>query len=303
MMMSCFVKFALVLLCTKLIAGDRIFVNVTSHNKIRSDIWTALHNYVTAEHLNDILKKHQNYKNRLPFPHMVESKIFPEDVLRRVGKEIPDQPNAKDGCVEKSNSCFRAAKEKYKNGFENEELFGPATASFFGFLRSSRFIQFLEKLTGINDLIPDPHYFGSGVHQTLPGGHLDIHADFNRYERYNLYRRVNILLYLNPDWKEEYGGHLELWPRDMSKCMARVAPDLGTLAVFSSTDFSYHGHPEALTCPQNRSRRSLALYYYSATRPSNECIQNDCKIEHTTLFQKTPCKCSDTACQNFVKQA
>lgn len=80
--------------------------------------------------------------------------------------------------------------------------------TLFSFLKSSTFIQFLDNLTGIKDLIPDPHY---RIHQTLSGGFLNIHADFNRYERYGLHRRVNILSYLNPEWEESYGDHLELW--------------------------------------------------------------------------------------------
>lgn len=175
------------------------------------------------------------------------------------------------------------------------------TRTLFSFLKSSTFIQFLEKLTGISDIIPDPHFRGSGIHQTLSGGFLNIHADFNRYERYGLHRRVNILLYLNPDWEESYGGHLELWSKDMKKCMVRVKPDIGKLVVFSSTDFSYHGHPKPLNCPKNRSRRSLALYYYTRTRPSNECLNNNCQSSHSTLFQKPLCEdCAMDKCQRFT---
>mgnify|MGYP006181091653 CR=1 FL=1 len=110
-----------------------------------------------------------------------------------------------------------------------------------------------------------------------------------------LHRRVNVFLYLNPDWKEEYGGHLELWTRDLQRCEARVSPDLGKLVVFSSTDFSYHGHQTPLSCPENRSRRSLAVYYYTQTRPASECLNDDCEgTRHSTLWQTTVCpSCSD----------
>lgn len=289
------------------------------HHQIKADVWSSLHNFMTADHFSSIIKKHSNYRNRAPFPHMIENSLFPMEVLKRIIKEIPENPQRDShkkvdylkrdigvvSCVKGATHCGPIKEEVNKSGFENEATFGPATAAMFAFLRSSIFIQFLEQLTGISDLIPDPHYMGSGIHQTLPGGHLDIHADFNGYIRYNLHRRVNLLLYLNPDWKEEYGGHLELWPRDMSKCMIRVAPEIGNLAVFSTTDFSYHGHPEDLKLPSERSRRSIALYYYSTTRPTNECLDNKCTFRtgwDATLWQKTPCKCSDPNCQNFIKQ-
>lgn len=279
--------------------------NLTSEarRRLTGDVFRTLHEYVTKERLDAVVGNNSHYKNRLPFPHMVHDGLFPLEVLQQVANEIPDDPQLQgEGCVVGSQKCFKTKTEKFKNAFDDEERHGPATAALFGFLKSSTFIQFLEKLTGINDLIPDPHYRGSGIHQTLPGGYLNIHADFNRYKRYNLHRRVNILLYLNPDWEESFGGHLELWSKDMKYCMVRSKPDMGRLAVFSSTDFSYHGHPNALTCPKNRSRRSLALYYYTKSRPSSECLYRNCDYAHSTLFQTPPCKCEDRKCSKLIKQ-
>ena len=82
---------------------------------------------------------------------------------------------------------------------------------------------FQKRYLGIDDLIPDPHYRGSGVHQTMPGGHLNIHADFNRYARYDMHRRVNVFIYMNPNWTESYGGHLELWSKDLLRCEQKVS--------------------------------------------------------------------------------
>jgi hypothetical protein len=86
----------------------------------------------------------------------------------------------------------------------------------------------------------------------------------------------------------------------MKSCMIREKPDIGKMTVFSSTDFSYHGHPNALACPKNRSRRSLALYYYTKDRPSSECIYGNCFSAHTTLFQKPACKCEDKKCAKYL---
>lgn len=147
-------------------------------------------------------------------------------------------------------------------------------------LNSSVFIEFLENLTGINGIIPDPHLEGGGLHQIQRGGFLKMHVDFNWHSKLRLDRRLNLLIYLNKNWKEEYGGHLELWDKDMTRCEKKVLPIFNRCFIFNTSDFSYHGHPEPLTCPEGETRKSLALYYYSNGRPSEE-ISNF----HSTVFQ------------------
>jgi hypothetical protein len=108
-----------------------------------------------------------------------------------------------------------------------------------------------------------------------------VHADFNKHPVFNLDRRLNALLYLNKDWKEEYGGHLELWNRDVTRCEAKILPVFNRLAVFGTTDFTFHGHPNPLQCPEGTTRKSLALYYFSNGRPAEEINGSS----NTTLFK------------------
>jgi Rps23 Pro-64 3,4-dihydroxylase Tpa1-like proline 4-hydroxylase len=138
-------------------------------------------------------------------------------------------------------------------------------------------------LTGIQDLISDPFYRGGGLHNILPGGKLGVHADFNKHQKYDLDRRLNLLLYLNKDWKEEYGGHIELWDKNMQKCVKRVLPIFNRVVIFTTTDHSFHGHPDPLNCPNPMSRKSLALYYYTHGRPEEDESQT-----HSTLFKLRP---------------
>ena len=127
---------------------------------------------------------------------------------------------------------------------------------------SAPFVRFLETLTGIDKLIPDPYFFGGGLHQIVAGGKLGIHSDFSRHNRLPLDRRLNVLIYLNKDWREDYGGHLELWNEDMTRCVRRILPAYNRMVIFTITDWAFHGHPEPLTCPPGVSRKSIALYYY-----------------------------------------
>jgi hypothetical protein len=225
------------------------------------------------EILVDPLSAKAGYQQAKPFPHTVLENVFPSSTLEGVLEEFP-APGGIDWIQ------FENAKEK-KLGSRVENKLGDRTQRFLHYLNSAPVVKFLENLTGIQGLIPDPYYEGGGLHQILPGGFLKIHADFNWHNRLKLHRRINLLIYLNKDWKEEYGGHLELWDTKMESCMERILPTFGKVVVFNTTDFAYHGHPNPLQCPEGRSRKSIALYYYSSSRPKNE-VSN----AHWTLFQK-----------------
>ncbi len=85
---------------------------------------------------------------------------------------------------------------------------------------------------------------------------------------------------MNKDWQEDWGGHLELWEKDMSKCAVKISPSFNRLVIFETNDDSFHGHPDPLLCPDNVTRKSMALYYY--TVPTKELDP------HAALFQKRP---------------
>jgi hypothetical protein len=116
-------------------------------------------------------------------------------------------------------------------------------------------------VTGIDGLIPDPYYEGGGLHCSGPGGVLLPHTDFHHYGRLNLYRRINLLLYLNPEWTESFGGCLELWEKGAKGPAKLVVPDWGTCVIFRTDDDSVHGF--SMPVREGHWRRSLALYYYT----------------------------------------
>lgn len=218
----------------------------------------------------------EDYQNQQPYPHAVFDNVFQPALLGKVSGEFPDLAE-------------RERTEVFDNGNERklasvgEAQFGPTSLPLMHYLNSLPFLQFLEKLTGVTNLIPDAQFLGGGFHEIKPGGFLKIHADFNRHHYYGLDRRLNVLVYLNDDWKEEFGGHFELWSRDMQHREKKVLPVFNRLVVFSTTSDSYHGHPDPLTCPPDRSRRSLALYYYTNGRPEEEITD-----AHSTVWRARP---------------
>jgi hypothetical protein len=211
------------------------------------------------------------YENAQPFPHIVIDGLFPDAELDAVLALFPG-PN------DLAWRRFDNAREK-KLGSTYKTDLAPVLRDFLYFMNSAAVLEFLQALTGIDGLIPDPYYGGAGLHQILPGGFLDVHADFNWHPLLRLDRRLNLIVYLNRDWQEAYGGHIELWNRDMTRCEDKVLPLFNRTVIFNTTDFSFHGHPHPLACPEPMSRKSVSLYYYSNGRPAEER-----SAPHDTLF-------------------
>jgi hypothetical protein len=220
-------------------------------------------------------EKAEEYKNNKPFPHIYFDDFLPIEAADAALRDFPEPKQL-------AWSEFNNPNER-KLAYDVVERLPASVRDVLYFLNSRPMIQFLEVLTGIKGVIPDPYYLGGGLHQIKRGGKLGVHADFNYHSKLKLDRRINVLVYMNKDWKEEYGGHFELWNRDMSRAEQKILPIFNRCAIFSTTSFSYHGHPTPLACPPERTRKSLATYYYSNGRPEEEVTEF-----HSTLFQQRP---------------
>lgn len=217
------------------------------------------------------------YQTNKPFPSIYIDDFFDENFLEEVLKEFPRVDQLKD-------KIYYANPNEDKYATKGEYTFGDQTKKLVHFLNSQPFLEFLQKITGIEEtLIPDPYFEGGGFHEIKPGGFLKVHVDFHKNKKLQLSRRVNFLIYLNKDWEEEYGGHLELWEKDMSQCVSKILPKFNRAAMFSTTGDSWHGHPDPLNYPEGKSRKSLALYYYTNGRPISELNKSQ-KNRITTTF-------------------
>jgi len=199
---------------------------------------------------------HDEYASALPFPHVVLDDFLTAEAAEQAIDEFPPLD------PEQWNSFIHANERKFSN--TEPATWGSTLQTLLDECQSPRFVAFLQRLTGIDDLLIDESLSGGGLHQSLTGGFLNIHADFTVHPGHRDWRRrVNLLLYLNREWPAEYGGELELWSTDMKRCDRRVAP-LGNRAVIFTTDAdSFHGHPEPMPCPRGVARQSLALYYFT----------------------------------------
>jgi len=212
------------------------------------------------------------YAAAKPFPHIVLDDFFDVAALDRTIADLASLPAAEHS--------YNRAQERLKSSY-NPDVLPPHSRELFHFFNSKPFIVFVENLTGIRGLIPDPHFTGGGIHELKTGGHLDIHADFNLHPILQIERRVNVLIYLNKDWRDEFGGQFEMWDPDMKECCEKVVPLFNRCVVFNTTSDSYHGNPTPVAAPDGRSRFSIALYYYTATWDGS-------RRGHTTQFKPRP---------------
>ncbi|MGB6483907.1 MAG: 2OG-Fe(II) oxygenase [Candidatus Acidiferrales bacterium] len=204
----------------------------------------------------------QRYQHAEPFPHIHLADFLDTDTARSAADEFPE--SSSDTWIQ-----YKHFNEN-KAGLAKRELFPEALGRIVDELNGPEFLDWLAKLTGIPNLVADPSLEGGGLHQSARGGFLNLHADFTMHHRNkNWKRRINLIMYLNPQWELDWGGAIELWDKQMSQCCASVPPFLNHALIFSTTDHSYHGFPEKLRCPEGVSRKSLALYYYTIELDSN----------------------------------
>ena len=197
-----------------------------------------------------------SFTSAVPYPHIVIDDFLSEEACDALLEEF-EMPSEAGGWGHYVHYNER------KLGATQLDRMGPQTQATVAALSTQEFLDWLEKITGIDSLIPDPDLDGGGLHKIERGGFLNVHVDFLAHTTHrNWSRQLNLLLYLNRDWEESYGGALELWDTNMERKVQEVAPLFNRCVIFHTAPGSYHGHPTPLSCPADRSRKSLALYYF-----------------------------------------
>jgi hypothetical protein len=202
-----------------------------------------------------------------PFPHIVLENFLPTDLVAGLVEHFPTEKLDSDVVFDVGYA-----------GHHKRQILPADCDDFcrrtFDFFNSQPFLEFLEGLSSIEGLLPDPYFVGGGFHEIGRGGKLGIHADFRINSKLHLSRRMNVIVYLNEGWREEYSGSLELWSRDMKNKVKSVAPVINRCVIFNTDADSYHGHPDPLATPDGVLRRSVALYYYTASKAVYEEVPN-----------------------------
>lgn len=228
------------------------------------------------------------FEEATPFPHIVVDNLLDEDALRELVHRYPR--------VEDKSWWHYDNPLERKYAFNNLSELDQIFRDFFDEANSPEVIKQFEKLAGIDGLVADHTLRGGGLHQIAPGGKLDVHEDFNVHLDIRAHRKLNLIVYLNEPWVEPYGGHLQLWNADMTKCEKKILPVFNRVVVFRTDMKSNHGHPDPLTCPPGMTRRSLATYYYLPMSDSEV-------VEYvSTNYKKRPGDSDDPAVEELRAQ-
>lgn len=177
---------------------------------------------------------------------------------------------------------FNKVNEKGKVQVTDASTFAGPVAELNRTLASPEFLDLVADVFGMPALLADEKLEGGGIHQTGPRGHLDVHVDFNFIPDRQLHRRLNILIYFNKGWKPEWGGNIELWDEEVKVCHHSFSPVFNRCVIFETNEVSYHG-VTAVKCPEGRSRKSFAAYFYTKEAPAHWTGQT-----HSTIFKARP---------------
>jgi hypothetical protein len=223
----------------------------------------------------DELRK--KYQSKRPYRYLVFDNILNHDAANEIHASYPEiNEGVWDG------TTYLDQKNKFqKRNFEANS----SMQNVFDELNSEEFLQWLNYITEIEEpLISDPGLFGGGLHQSIKGAFLNVHVDYNIHPETNNHRRLNVIIYMNKDWKDLYEGQLELWEINEAKqvILEKVTPIFNRCVIFETNEISFHGHPKPLNTPVGVSRKSLATYYYTKSRPLSEITDG-----HNTIYINT----------------
>jgi hypothetical protein len=214
---------------------------------------------------------HRQYSAAPAFPHVVIDGLFEPAFLERILEDF------RFGLGDWMQ--YRSTMHTKRATRPNAPL-RAASRAYFDAIHRGAFTQFLTGVTGIEGLLPDPTLFGGGLHEIPSGGRFGVHNDFNKHPVTRLDNRLVFITYLNRDWRAEYGGALKLV--DGSGATVReIVPVFGRSILFAHSNASLHGHPDPVTAPDGRPRRSVAAYFYTNGAEAEEPA-------HTTQFLEAP---------------
>ena len=211
----------------------------------------------SIDYANLALTNHQNYINAKPFPHIVFDNFLPLELADLISEQYAN--------FENSNSKWKFHNNENTKRYFLEDItsFSLPLKLFASSINGRSFLSFLETLTSMDHIIPDPYFIGGGAMLTASGGYLKVHIDFNFHHKLQSWRKLNALFYLNKKWKKEWKGNLELWSTDGEKKIKEIEPIFNRVVIFNTSE-SYHGQPEPISCPKDEYRKVFSAFYYSS---------------------------------------
>ncbi|MGZ3746161.1 MAG: 2OG-Fe(II) oxygenase [Pseudobdellovibrionaceae bacterium] len=214
-----------------------------------------------------------------PFKHIVIDNFFSKEIANMCLEYFP---KPEDKTWERTNDVDIEVKQRTTWKSEMDVPDGIIYA--IRILNSAIFLEAMAEVIGIKKIVPDPYFTGGGLNESNRGGLLDVHVDGNYHDATGLNRRINAIVYLNPNWQPDWGGEFGIYSKNGEICLKKVAPLFNRLVIFDSHDYSYHGLPDPINFPEGETRKSIILYYY--TKEPRPTEQIAVKEPHSALWKK-----------------
>ncbi len=216
--------------------------------------------YITSK-FGNLQKLNDEFVGTPPFPMIVLDDFLPEELARAMATETHDIPSHEWSEFTRKNSHMQEC--------INMAVCPVARDSFVAHMHSQAGMEWMTKLTGITDLIPDPYLVGAGYSRSYNGDFLGIHTDFNWNESLKLHRMLSLILYIEPDWQDEYGGDIIFKDFNNKKVIQRIPPKFNRCVIWRHHKRGFHGYPDPITCPADISRKTFRLFYYVSNATHN----------------------------------
>lgn len=230
--------------------------------------------FIDPKHLSEssISKLRTEFEQAIPYKHLVIDQFLNAALADQLEQKFPN--------YELFNKKYDGLNEKKAEG-SNFADFDPLFTDLKSEIMSKEFCEWISAVTGVEQTFVTDDAMGAGLHQGKTGSFLDIHIDFSMHHLANVYRRLNLLIFFNKDWKDEWNGHTELWNDDMSACVKKVRPDFNRAVIFQTTGKSYHGYGK-INPPEHITRKSFYTYFYTQNAGDQNDTYND------TVFKARP---------------
>jgi dTDP-glucose 4,6-dehydratase len=272
-----------------LFSGLNDLINDYKINFFELNITESLDNKLNyfGNWINDekkIKELNENFLTADPFEHIIIPNFLNDEFAEQIYENFPTDINT-DNWYEYNNPI------EYKFANDKISTMPRSIKKLFNLLSTKQIIDKIHLLSGINNLEFDPYLHGAGLHIHRNGGKLDMHLDYEKHPFLDKERRLNIILYMSKDWKEEWNGETQLWDKDLSNCIAKSPVIFNSALIFKTNETSWHGLPEEIKCPEDILRKSVAYYYISSleSKPDENIVGNDGTGYRTkATFKKRP---------------
>lgn len=222
----------------------------------------------------------ERFRSADPFPHVLVDGFFETGLARELLEQFP--------AFDSRFAVDEFGRTGGKAVVSDLGSLGPAYRQVHANLGSQAFLDWLSDVTGIPSLLYDADNFGGGTHENIDGQGLLPHVDFNYHPATHFHRRLNLIVYLNEEWKPEWGGSIHLHADPRTPVHDRVrsyAPFFNRCVIFETSERSWHSF-DRVALPhdeKHRTRKSLSVYFYTRERPDDTTY-----ADHTTFYVPRP---------------